>query len=134
MTILFILSTLLLVAACLIQVSVRGRWQTVEEVAFDTSVYDETPIHVYMQDIHQRVVERGRMAFSETFRPGMHKSALIGVFLAVLELVRHHSVEAEQEEGSGEIWVTPGPRFQELLDLIDLEDDDPRTPQEVVAS
>ena len=46
--------------------------------------------------------------FSEMFRAGMHKSAMIGVFLAVLELVRHHRVLAEQNEPHGEIWIRPG--------------------------
>jgi len=74
-------------------------------------VYDETPIHVYMQRIHHRLIERGRVAFSEMFDRGMHKSALIGVFLAVLELVRHHSVRTEQPDPLGEIWVMPGDQF-----------------------
>ena len=84
-------------------------------------VYDDTPIHVYMQRIHQRLVTHGRVAFSEMFEPGMHKSALIGVFLAILELVRHHSVRTEQPETQGEIWVLPGSRFDPLLDLSDVD-------------
>ena len=52
-------------------------------------VYDDTPIQVYMRRIHDRLRERGRLAFSELFVPGMHKSALVGIFLATLELVRH---------------------------------------------
>src|SRR6185295_2170378 len=51
-------------------------------------VYDDTPIHVYMTQIHDRLRERGPLASSELFRPGMHKSALVGIFLAILELVR----------------------------------------------
>src|SRR5690606_35779852 len=50
-------------------------------------VYDDTPIHVHMQKIHARLVEHGRVSFSEMFTAGMHKSAMIGVFLAILELV-----------------------------------------------
>jgi segregation and condensation protein A len=99
-----------------------------------TIVYDETPIGVHMQGIHQRVAERGRMAFSETLMPGMHKSVLIGVFLAVLELVRHHHVEAEQDEGRGEIWITPGPRFHDLLELTDEGDYDRRPSAGATAS
>jgi segregation and condensation protein A len=38
-------------------------------------IYDETPIQVYMQRIHSRLVENRRVAFSEMFAPGMHKSA-----------------------------------------------------------
>ena len=52
-------------------------------------VYDGTPIEVYMKRLHQRICEDGQIAFSDMFEAGMHKSVLIGVFLAVLELVRH---------------------------------------------
>jgi segregation and condensation protein A len=85
-------------------------------------VYDDTPIHVHMQRIHQRLVSQGRVAFSEMFELGMHKSALIGVFLAILELVRHHSVRTEQEHSQGDIWIMPGPRFDPHLDLSDVDE------------
>ena len=71
-------------------------------------VYDETPIHVYMQRIHGQLVSRGRMAFSELFAGGMHKSSLVSIFLAMMELVRHHGARAEQENLFGEIWLFPG--------------------------
>jgi segregation and condensation protein A len=76
-----------------------------------TIVYDDTPIHVYMQRIHGQLAQRQRLAFSELFAPGMHKSAIVGVFLAVLELVRHYGVRAEQEELHGEIWIVASPQF-----------------------
>ncbi|GIW90257.1 MAG: segregation/condensation protein A [Pirellulaceae bacterium] len=68
-------------------------------------VYDETPIQVYMERILERVRRRPKVAFSDLFAPGMHKSAMIGVFLAVLELVRHHKVKTEQRDTDGEIWL-----------------------------
>ena len=71
-------------------------------------VYDETPIHVYMPRIHARLLARGRLAFSDLFVPGMHKSALVGIFLAMLELVRHAQVRVEQNQVFGEIWLLPG--------------------------
>ena len=67
--------------------------------------YDETPIHVYMERVRQRIVTQDRVAFSQMFEPGMHKSSLVGIFLAILELSRHHSVETQQEDDGGEIWV-----------------------------
>jgi segregation and condensation protein A len=72
-------------------------------------VYDDTPIHVYMAQINKQLAERGRLSLRELFRPQMHKSARIGVFLAILELVRHQQVRAEQNQLFGEIWVLPGP-------------------------
>ena len=49
-------------------------------------------------------------------------SALIGVFLAILELVRHHSVRTHQDESHGEIWILPGSRFSAELDLADVDE------------
>jgi len=84
-------------------------------------VYDETPIHIYMKAIHDRLVRDGRMAFSEMFEPGMHKSAMIGVFLAILELVRHRHVLAEQNQLHGEIWILPSERFSPVFDASDAD-------------
>lgn len=72
-------------------------------------VYDDTPIEVYMDGIRQKLEEQGRIAFSELFRPGMHKSTLVGLFLAVLELVRHHGLRTDQIDLFDEIWLLPGP-------------------------
>lgn len=87
-------------------------------------VYDDTPIHVHMQRIHGRLVSHGRVAFSEMFLAQMHKSALIGVFLAILELVRHHSVRTEQDDLHGEIWVLPGERFDREIQWGDVDNYD----------
>lgn len=70
-------------------------------------VYDDTPIHVYMGQINERLQHEGRLALSELFESDMHKSKLVGLFLAVLELVRHHAVRAEQNELFGEIYMLP---------------------------
>ncbi|MBW3596317.1 MAG: segregation/condensation protein A [Planctomycetes bacterium] len=86
-----------------------------------TIVYDDTPIQVYMTRIHERLVASRRTCFSEMFQPGMHKSAMIGVFLAILELVRHHRIHAEQDDVHGEIWVTPGETFEEGLEIADVD-------------
>lgn len=80
-------------------------------------VYDDTPLHQHMGRIHELLKSDGRAAFSALFLPGMHKSALVGVFLGILELVRHHSVVTEQADGAGEIWVLPGPQFDPNLSL-----------------
>jgi len=69
--------------------------------------YDDTPIHVYMTHIHAQLRERGRLGFSELLNPSMHRSTLIGLFLAVLELVRHHGARVEQDEVFSEIWILP---------------------------
>jgi segregation and condensation protein A len=70
--------------------------------------YDETPIHVYMRQIEGRVRREGHVAFTAFFESTVHKSALVGMFLAVLELVRHQYLRAGQPELFGEIWLEPG--------------------------
>lgn len=84
-------------------------------------VYDDTPIHIHMERICEQIEVNQRVAFSQMFLPGMHKSALIGVFLAMLELVRHHSVSTEQSRNHGEIWISRGSQFETEWDktLID---------------
>lgn len=103
-------------------VSALGRVMRANQLSRPTSiVYDETPIRVYMQQIHERLREEGQIAFSDMFRAGMHKSAMIGVFLAILELVRHHSVVTDQPNLHGEIWVHPGEEFEADFDGDSVE-------------
>ena len=94
-----------------------------ENVAAQPSniVYDETPIHVYMQQIHARLMQEGKLALADLFLPDMHKSTYIGLFLAILELVRHHDVRAEQNELFGPIWVLPGAATTQELNLSDAD-------------
>lgn len=90
-------------------VSAFGRIMRDFHVAAPSNIiYDDTPIHVYMSRIHDRLKQTGRVAFGDLFEPGMHKSSLIGMFLAVLELIRHHGVRAEQPQLHAEIWLLAG--------------------------
>lgn len=88
-------------------------------------VYDDTPIHVYMSRIHGRLVASGQVVFTDLFSAGMHKSSLISVFLAMMELVRNHGARAEQETLFGEIWLYPG--SDQPLDFEDVDDYEHKT-------
>lgn len=70
-----------------------------------TLVYDETPLQVFMERIYRRLLEQPRTAFRELFIPGMHKSTLVGMFMACLELVRFGFLRLQQEELFGEIYL-----------------------------
>ena len=85
-------------------------------------VYDETPIQVYMQQIHARLIDEGHVSFSSLFMPGMHKSALVGIFLAVLELARNHNVETRQGELHTEIDIVPSEGFNRDSRFADVDD------------
>ncbi|HVW03317.1 MAG TPA: segregation/condensation protein A [Planctomycetaceae bacterium] len=70
-------------------------------------VYDDTPISTYIERIHARVLAEGRVAFSELFEGTNLKSKIVGIFLAILELLRHYHLRAEQPVDFDEIWVLP---------------------------
>ena len=84
-------------------------------------VYDETPIHVYMGRIHAELLQQGRLCFSNLFKPGMHRSTLVSIFLAVLELVNHHNVRLEQNSLFSEVWILPNLDCTEPLDLSNVD-------------
>ena len=85
-------------------------------------VYDDTPIHVHMSRIHTRLIEQGRLAFGDLFDPSMHKSKLVGIFLAILELVRHHHIRVEQNSLFGEIWVLPALHNTGPIDFSNVDE------------
>ncbi len=87
-------------------------------------VYDDTPIHVYMSRIHARLLQEGRLSFNDLFDPSMHRSTLVGIFLAILELVSHHRIRVEQNDLFGEIWVLPDLDNGEPLDLSNVDNYD----------
>lgn len=89
--------------------------------------YDDTPIHIYMRRIHARIVNQGQVSFSDLFEPSMHKSAMVGVFLAILELSRHHNVDTKQSAMHGEIVVVPASGFKEELDTSNIDDYNPHS-------
>jgi len=71
--------------------------------------YDDTPIQVHMDRISERVRREGRVAFSTFFDDETLRSRIVGLFLAILELLRHHDFRAEQPVDFGEIWIMPPP-------------------------
>jgi segregation and condensation protein A len=68
-------------------------------------VDDQTPIHVYMENISEMFRRHGRLAFSAVFTPPYSRSRLVGLFLAILELIKSRKITAEQPDPFGEIWL-----------------------------
>lgn len=73
-------------------------------------VVDDTPQHVYEESIRERIRSEGQVAFRALFSPPHHKARLIGLFLALLELVRRGALGLEQPDLFGDIWVLALPR------------------------
>ena len=77
------------------------------ESAPATVLYDDTPIAVYMGRIKARVLAEYRVPFSEFFAGKNSRSQIVGIFLALLELLRHYKFRAEQLQEYHEIWILP---------------------------
>lgn len=69
--------------------------------------YDDTPISVYVERLKERVRADGKVAFSSCFEETTQRSKIVGIFLAILEILRHHHYRADQPEEFGEIWIMP---------------------------
>lgn len=68
-------------------------------------VYDDTPISLHAADIQDRLErEGGSLQFERVFE-GRTKSEMIGLFLALLELIRQKRIRAEQDRPFGGIVI-----------------------------
>jgi segregation and condensation protein A len=70
-------------------------------------IMDETPVHVHMERILERLAERSPVTFTDLFSPPHTRGRLLGLFLAVLELIKARRAVVEQPEPFGDIWVYP---------------------------
>jgi segregation and condensation protein A len=72
-------------------------------------VIDQTPVHVHMEEVLRRLREDGSAPLSALFTPPFSRSRLVGLFLAILELIRRDRVIAEQPGQFDDIWLTLAP-------------------------
>lgn len=92
---------------------------------------DEVPVSVFMQRIYYRLKREIRINFSSLFQEATRRSQLIGMFLAVLELVRHEFAFACQEKPFGEIEI----EFREgtkSLDFVSIDSFDHSPSMEMI--
>ena len=75
---------------------------------------DETPMSVFQERIRARIGIEGRVAFSSFFEGEKIQSRIVGIFLAILELIRHEHYRSEQPIDFGDIWVL-APREGEFI-------------------
>ncbi len=68
-------------------------------------VMDDTPIHVNMQRILEHLRRQGALEFAELFTAPRTRGRLIGLFLALLELIKTRQVVAEQAQSFGVIKI-----------------------------
>lgn len=68
-------------------------------------VYDDTPVHVYMDKVLNSLINTYAISLKELLCDNQGKTEIIGFFLALLELVRLKKVKLEQTQDFDEIRV-----------------------------
>jgi segregation and condensation protein A len=87
---------------------IKAFGEVLRQTSFQTTtrvVYDETPIEVYMEEIAHRLRTVESVSFYEFFRERLDKARIIGIFLALLELIKQRKIRAEQSEAFGDIRI-----------------------------
>jgi len=70
-------------------------------------IKDDTPIDLYQIEILHRLQTEGPMSFESIFESKPNRTVMIGLFLALLELVREKLVWAKQSSPSSSIYLRP---------------------------
>jgi len=85
--------------------------ESVGHVGDHAVTYDDTPISMHAEDIHDRLrsdAPASGLTLQAIFEGRSNKSEMIGLFLATLELVRQRLVRVQQDEASQTNAATPG--------------------------
>ena len=78
-----------------------GQYQSYEHIT------DDTPIDLYQIELLHRLQTEGPMSLQKAFEGRDNQLAMIGLFLAMLELMRNHLVWVEQPDAAGPIYLKP---------------------------
>ncbi len=71
--------------------------------------YDDTPIDLHAADIEDRLKREGNLTLSQLIVGRKSRSEMIGVFLALLELIREKKILVQQNETLGEMEIAAAP-------------------------
>ena len=72
-------------------------------------IYDDTPIDLHAADIEDRLTREGKLTLRALIAGRTSRSEMIGVFLALLELIREKKILVRQEAALDELEITPAP-------------------------
>ncbi len=73
--------------------------------AYTGHIHDDTPIDLYQIEVLHRLQTEGPLTFERIFDAKPNRLMMVGLFLAMLELIRDKLIWAEQPENSSQIYV-----------------------------
>ncbi len=68
-------------------------------------IHDDTPIDLYQIEVLHRLQTEGPLTFERIFEARPNRLVMVGIFLAMLELIRDKLIWAEQDESSSQIYL-----------------------------
>jgi segregation and condensation protein A len=72
-------------------------------------IYDDTPIDLHAADIEDRLKRDGRLTLRQLIIGRTSRSEMIGLFLALLELIREKKILVQQDQVEDDLEITPAP-------------------------
>jgi segregation and condensation protein A len=72
-------------------------------------IYDDTPVELHAEDIMDQLRREGPMSFAKIFEGRTQRGEVVGLFLALLELIRQKRAVAVQDANFGEIMIQINP-------------------------
>jgi segregation and condensation protein A len=94
-------------------------------------LYDETPIDLHAADIRDRLKRDGKVTLRQLLIGRSSKSEMVGVFLALLELIREKQILVKQDQAGDELEIEDAPEEHKKtyigasLELSNVDDEDP---------
>jgi segregation and condensation protein A len=73
--------------------------------AYTGHIHDDTPIDLYQIEVLHRLQTEGPLTFERVFDAKLNRLVMVGLFLAMLELIRDKLIWAEQAENSSQIYL-----------------------------
>ncbi len=91
-------------------------------------VYDDTPIDLHAADIEDRLMRDGRLSLRQLVIGRKSRSEMIGVFLAILELIRQKKILVHQGENLGDFDIDRAPPEHRATANANFNVNAPETP------
>lgn len=76
---------------------------------FHEVTYDDTPIDLHAADIEDRLNREGRLTLRQLIAGRASRSEMIGIFLALLELIREKKILVQQGDDLSDLEIDPAP-------------------------
>ena len=73
--------------------------------AYTGHIHDDTPIDLYQIEVLHRLQTEGPLTFERIFDTKPNRLVMVGIFLALLELIRGKLIWAEQGENTSQIYL-----------------------------